>query len=106
MVVPVCRNPSDLKQTVVPGKSKEYAGLGSFPFCPGGMFHFFHKTRIIYGQHTGGLCHLFGKQFLVNIQEGLFLKRRAREEVLEGPDIFGTRKMEGDWFNGFSFQWA
>ena len=71
---------------VVPRKSREYAGLAVFRFAqaaavlalhPGGMFPFFHKTRIIYGQHTRGLPNLFGKQFLVNIQERLFLKRGA-----------------------------
>jgi hypothetical protein len=70
------------------------------------MFPLFHEPGIIHGQHSVSFPDLPGQQFLVNIQEGLFLKRRAREEVLEGPDIFGTRKMEGDWFNGFSFQWA
>ena len=50
------------------------------------MLPLFYKTRIIHGQHTQGLPDLSGKQSLVNVQEGLFLKRRAGKELLHGAD--------------------
>ena len=66
------------------------------------MFPLFHKPGIIHRQHSVFFHNLPGQQFLVNIKEGLFLKRRAGEELLEGPDILHTGKMEGNRFYGFS----
>ncbi len=95
---------------VVPGKSKEYAGLTVFCFAQttavlaphsGGMFPFFYKTRIIHGQYTRDLPDLSGKQSMVNIHEWLFLKKGAGKELLHGADILLPRK------NGVqSVQWV
>ena len=65
-----------------------------WPLHSGGMFSFFHKTRIIYGQHTEDLPNLFWKLFLVNIQKGLFLKRGSWKKLLHGTDILLPGKME------------
>ena len=99
---------------VVPGKSKEYAGLTVFCFAQtaavlafhsGGMFRFFTK-HVSSTDSIPGTCPTCLESSPWKIHEWLFLKKEAGKELLHGADILLPGKMECNRFDGFTLQQA